>query len=302
MRNVLPRIGGQHPGLLLQRYHDGTRPEAKKPEERRAIFQRVRDAGNNADMQSVYVAAFEHWEANLPKDSTAHATVETASRLVVGLGAQNVLETGLTLHHTYGTPIIPGSALKGLAAHYCDQIWGEKHLADAAPHEYHKLLFGTTDDGGVITFHDAWIIPESLPTALQQDVMTPHHPDYQRDPDKDEAKWTNCAFELLCKALDDWGVGGKTSSGYGRFECLDPKAVKWAKIRVPGEPEQGEIVDAILLDAPKKGKPWRAKLAVLDLKGPVLPVEATPPDAVANKPIRLRVRVFESPRIEFEWT
>lgn len=35
-------------------------------------------------------------------------------RLVVGLGTDNVLETGITLHHLYGVPIIPGSALKGL--------------------------------------------------------------------------------------------------------------------------------------------------------------------------------------------
>jgi len=35
--------------------------------------------------------------------------------LVVGLGAESVLETSLTLHRIYGYPIIPGSALKGLA-------------------------------------------------------------------------------------------------------------------------------------------------------------------------------------------
>ena len=32
-------------------------------------------------------------------------------RLIVGLGGDNVLETGITLHHTYGVPIIPGSAM-----------------------------------------------------------------------------------------------------------------------------------------------------------------------------------------------
>ncbi len=36
-------------------------------------------------------------------------------RFVVGLGAAHVLETGITLHRIFGLPIIPGSALKGVA-------------------------------------------------------------------------------------------------------------------------------------------------------------------------------------------
>ena len=324
--------------MLLQRYHDGILARNNKPQARGEIFQRVREAENGPALRPVYAAAFARWEANLPKELAAQAILKTDGRLIIGLGAQNVLETGLTLHHTYGTPIIPGSALKGLANHYAHSVWGEENPGFKRKGEYHNLLFGTTEDGGVIAFHDAWILPESLPTALQKDVMTPHHPDYQRDPAKDNkfrpptdfdspnpvsflsvygmfllavswagpvhperAKWTNRAFELLCKALDEWGIGGKTSSGYGRLEYSDSKLVRWARIRVPGEPEKGEIVDAVLLDAPKPGKPWRAKLAALGLSGPIYPVDATPSDAVAGKLVRLRVSVFESPKIKFEW-
>ena len=32
--------------------------------------------------------------------------------------------------------------------------------------------------------------------------------------------WTNLAFTLLRQALQDWGVGGKTTSGYGRLVPL----------------------------------------------------------------------------------
>lgn len=35
-------------------------------------------------------------------------------RLVIGLGLPSPFETGLALHHLYGVPVIPGSALKGL--------------------------------------------------------------------------------------------------------------------------------------------------------------------------------------------
>jgi CRISPR-associated protein Cmr6 len=100
-------------------------------------------------------------------------------------------------------------------------------------------------------FHDAWITPESLAGSLKRDVMTPHHPQYymaSKDSDiaptdfddpnpvaylsvagafrvvvscdvegDDGGKWANLALKLVCEALDRWGVGGKTSSGYGRL-------------------------------------------------------------------------------------
>ena len=37
------------------------------------------------------------------------------SRLIIGLGGKGTLKMGITLHHLYGFPYIPGSALKGLA-------------------------------------------------------------------------------------------------------------------------------------------------------------------------------------------
>lgn len=40
--------------------------------------------------------------------------LRTETRLVVGLGADSVLETALTLHRIYGFPVIPATALKGL--------------------------------------------------------------------------------------------------------------------------------------------------------------------------------------------
>jgi len=52
-------------------------------------------------------------------------------RMVVGLGAENVHETSMTLHHIYGIPYIPGSALKGIArdaavADLCSEIENEQ--------------------------------------------------------------------------------------------------------------------------------------------------------------------------------
>lgn len=39
-------------------------------------------------------------------------------RMVIGLGGAQVLETSMTLHHIYGIPYIPGSAVKGITRHY----------------------------------------------------------------------------------------------------------------------------------------------------------------------------------------
>ncbi len=270
---------GQHAGLLLQRYLcENATGEDGNPEEKRAILQAAINATVNEEVRALYRIAFDRWSASLPSDP-APVDLATTGRLIVGLGSENVLETGIRLHHTYGMPIIPGSALKGLAAHYCDQLWGERHIeapsaearrfrgerredkqrnqrAESAG-EYHQLLFGITDDSGCITFHDAWYIPHSSPQPLVLDVMTPHHMDYNRDPKTDpkfraptdfdsptpvpflsvtgafrvavswhgptnvKAKsWMELARSLLHDALKDWGVGGKTTSGYGRMVDL----------------------------------------------------------------------------------
>ena len=118
--------------------------------------------------------------------------VSTVGRFVTGLGAASVLETGIRLHHTYGTPIIPGSGLKGLAAHYCHSVWGECDPEFSAsvpegkktrPGSHFHVLFGDLKAAGLIIFHDAWMLPDDLvgPSpnrGLVPDVMTPHHSKY----------------------------------------------------------------------------------------------------------------------------
>jgi CRISPR-associated protein Cmr6 len=272
MRTQLPQARQRldaHPGLLLQRYvahpADGsTAWQQAKPA--------IQDAARTATPCELYKAAFDRWKQSLPELTVADE-LQTLGRLIVGLGTENVLETGIRLHHTYGMPILPGLALKGLAAHYCDQVWGERDNSNpsddvvkfrgprkedrannrpAEPQgQYHKLLFGTTDDSGCIIFHDAWFVPDSESEPLKLDVMTPHHsgwnnvekPEPPTDFDspvpvpflsvsgkfhvavswcgpasnKAEA-WRDTAMDCLRAALFHWGIGGKTTSGYGRFD------------------------------------------------------------------------------------
>ena len=178
-----------HAGLLLASYlkHAGDKGEAK-----RLLLEEAILASRNT--REIYEKAFARWVQYTSGYEARNLKVR--GRLVIGLGTESVLETGLTLHHTYGTPILPGTGLKGLASHYCDKVWGAAKEGEEFRREikfveegknrtrcgkYYETLFGVTEDAGHIVFHDAWILPDSLsgPTrGLVMDVMTPHHGDY----------------------------------------------------------------------------------------------------------------------------
>lgn len=239
---------GSNAGLLRDRFLKvAVKDKKNHPDARRDLFEAMCLA--IAQSKETYAAAYYRQESAL-KNLKSKGLFSTDGRMVIGLGGENVLETGLTLNHTYGTPMIPGTALKGLAAHYCHQAWGAADEKFKLGGEHHQTIFGTTEDSGHIIFHDAWITPQSLDGSLQLDVMTPHHGEYYSDkngltpptdfedpnpvtflsvvgtfhvavscdvsgPDGDE--WAERIFGLLSDALREWGIGGKTNAGYGRL-------------------------------------------------------------------------------------
>jgi CRISPR-associated protein Cmr6 len=196
-------------------------------------------------------------------------------RLIVGLGASHPQETSMTLHHIFGIPYIPGSALKGASRHYMIWKFVDEHekkissLLDKSnfaelSKELNKALekeenltvsvgnisfkdlihiFGTQNRQGKIIFFDAYPIEE---IKLKIDIMNPHYPDYYTK-DKPPTDWQNPipikfltvedtkfrfylaakdkdqnllnhARKILNDALLNYGVGAKTSLGYGLFE------------------------------------------------------------------------------------
>ena len=215
---------------------------------------------------AVYQQAYQRWEKALKDVYGAQHwrhTYISDDRLAIGLGNASPLEVGLTLHHTYGVPFIPGSALKGLAAGYADAVWATTEPKwQEKTGEYHRFVFGDTKSAGCIDFLDAWIMPSSLnASTLQPDVMTPHHSTYYeatddtlasdwdspvpvpfvtvnkgvcfsfylgcavpaKDGNDSIAEWLEVTADLLCTALEHWGIGGKTSAGYGRMVQCDTK-------------------------------------------------------------------------------
>jgi len=345
---------GNHPGLVLQRYL----VRQSDPKERRKLLDAACEAARSNLLLAVYDEAYRRWERSFAGGRPFRSErLTTAGRLIVGLGSENVLETGLRLHHTYGVPIIPGSAMKGLAAYYCDEVWGQRHLGDETSQEnkrfrrkrsadevegqYHRLIFGTTEDGGIVTFHDAWIVPEVLGDgALRLDVMTPHHPEWQTNeapptdfdspvpvsflsvagtfdvrlswsgpadtpPEKAEA-WTDRALQILREALAEWGVGGKTSSGYGRLVpaqslagARQPSPAGPAKPKVL--PKPGDRVEAQLLEERTKKGGWRALHAPSGLSGPIQNSGDVPSDRKAGDTVELIVASATERGLDFRY-
>lgn len=201
-------------------------------------------------LPKVYSQFYERWEQMLTSADVTPQQRRTAmakGRMIIGLGDESVLETSITLHHTYGVPYIPGSALKGLAASYARQRLGPKWQKGQ---EAYNVVFGTSKEAGFVTFFDALLIVKPGEKVLQRDIITVHHPEYYQGngaapsdwdsptpipflsargtylialaaPDLDHKQtWINKTFAILRYALEEMGIGAKTSSGYGRMELV----------------------------------------------------------------------------------
>ncbi|VAW32273.1 CRISPR-associated RAMP Cmr6 [hydrothermal vent metagenome] len=187
-----------------------------------------------------YLRQFERWLETLYAMGIKPRLATVTGRLAIGLGNETVIETGATFHQTYGVPIIRGSALKGLASSYAHQQLQKTVWAKGT--DAHNTLFGTTSSAGFVTFFDA--LPQPDTWKLRPDVITVHHPDYYRGNGSPPADWDNptpisfltvtgnflialhasdapawaeVGYGILGKALQEMGIGAKTSSGYGRM-------------------------------------------------------------------------------------
>jgi len=153
-------------------------------------------AAGAASRSALYHHAFSRWLSVTQDEARfVHAAWATATRVLIGTSAANALETGAALHHTYGVPYLPGSALKGCARAYAVQ--------QGVQPDYLRVLFGAGPDAadhaadsegvaapslseaGCVVFHDAWWIPLLSQSdsscevgPLEREVITPHHVNY----------------------------------------------------------------------------------------------------------------------------
>ena len=231
----------ENAGLALDRYLLAQVGQGVNPH-RQQLYENVAGIG----VPQAYASAYTRWEKLLTRmPGMKTSVIKVTDRMIIGMGDAGVLETGVTLQQSYGTPYIPGSALKGLARHFLHAV-----LHQPLDGEQAKVLFGDTTTSGYITFYDAWFKPQSADgKPLCLDVITTHHPKYYQqrgeEPPSDfddpipvtfltatgdyllalagpTDKWTIFACDLLRQALEEAGVGGKTSSGYGRLTGPKP--------------------------------------------------------------------------------
>lgn len=228
-----------HCGLLLAKGL-ASFPEGDKAGETKAGH--IRAIADLA-VPDFYRLAFERWQRTTADEKRFAAfNLNLAGRLYIGVVRDNALETGVTVSHTYGMPLIPGSAVKGLcrasAGRWLDNVEACRWLFGNDPGEEE----GTAEVGGLI-FHDAWWVPKPGQKPFVAEIVTVHHSDYYGSeggaPATDfdspipapqiavrgsfrfviegQALWTRLARRLLEEGLQQHGIGGKRSSGYGRF-------------------------------------------------------------------------------------
>ncbi|WP_106768717.1 type III-B CRISPR module RAMP protein Cmr6 [Paenibacillus faecalis] len=198
-----------------------------------------------------YCKRMEQYYSSVSEVQQEQFAIQCESPLVIGQGQPSVLETFLTIHRIYGVPYIPGTALKGVASHYCHKYVGKEDARFREGGDYYNVLFGAKDQAALIHYHDAFPTSDTVGTALRVDVMTPHHHGYNentstlqapRDDDspvpihlltvkadfqvfltcdsehEKDTQWLLLARDMIIAAVEQEGLGGKTNSGYGRFQ------------------------------------------------------------------------------------
>ncbi|WP_187984687.1 type III-B CRISPR module RAMP protein Cmr6 [Vibrio metschnikovii] len=200
-----------------------------------------------------YNNTFNRWfDLTNDENRFSQTAMTLENRLLIGLTGNAALETSCSLSRNYGMPYIPGSSVKGVV-----RAWANQHLAGHS--DELEQLFGTADSeqpyrvSGLVTFHDAWWIPDpekKEPKPFVLDVVTTHHQAYyngnQAEPSDKDSPIPNhllavqgsflfvlegepAAIELcqtlLEKALADNGIGAKTAAGYGYFKENDQESL-----------------------------------------------------------------------------
>ncbi len=229
-----------HPGLLLQRglpEYDKNDKEAKTKYIKRVCERTASD---------FYVRTYKRWKkATKDTNRFRHVFLKLNTRLFIGLSGGGLLETGCAISHSHGMPYIPGSSIKGVVNAHVRERFGTQG------DDIREELFGAPGTkerpaglSGLITFHDAWWVPNSAKYPLVQEIVTSHHLDYYGKDGATPATdfdspvpnaqvavqgtflfvlegplaWLELAEQMLIDALSTRGAGAKTSAGYGLFE------------------------------------------------------------------------------------
>lgn len=237
----LPSHAFDHPGLALARYLEGQDDENK-------AVRNLHNAVKSSAAGKAYQTAYTRWERMAADAGFQLFREKLGGPLAVGLGNESVTEVGLTTHFTYGMPVIPGSAVKGLCRRGALLLQRQEKITQ----EQFLTIVGDTQGASFFTFWDAWYDPASVQgKPFHRDVITVHHPIYYGKKGKEgwptdfddpnpvpflvvkpgaqflfaiqapNESWGTFVRELIRWSLRHLGAGGKTNAGYGWFDVRD---------------------------------------------------------------------------------
>jgi len=268
----------KNPALIFGKFIPSTSQEKENKEKYlQLVVKEIRGLLLSTNLLKNLQERIEFWIKN-SGDNLEKVEAKTFWRLVIGLGASHPQETSMTLHHIYGIPYIPGSAIKGVTRHwavlkFAEEYWkllqsnqkNDKKFEDSIKRVAEGLensddlvievdgiafkdlieIFGTQKQQGKVIFFDAYPVGG---INLKIDIMNPHYPNYysegqpptdwqnpvpikfltvedtkfrfyltSRSIDDPHKELLSRTKRLLSEALKKYGVGAKTSLGYGIF-------------------------------------------------------------------------------------
>jgi len=189
---------GLHPALSYNSWAEVCYEDGKVPNDQRSPWlERIAAWSPPED----YQLFFKRWSDLLHSaEGPDPVELELQTPLLIGSGNGSAAEVGLTLHRTWGVPVIPGSALKGVARHYLEaQLRSQEQdrsraedseglKTELAGDQTEILIqaFGSADSPdspakqGLVCFMDALYVPSSGPgkKPYRIDVLTPHQRRY----------------------------------------------------------------------------------------------------------------------------
>jgi len=269
------------------------------------------------------------------------------SPFITGLGSGHPTETGMILDRNTGIPYLPASSIKGVLrlAYAVNNANGQTKVDSSVVARY----FGNdssaaNDKRGEVVFLDAY--PNAVP-ELKRDIMNPHYNNYYSGKnaqpietdspvpinfiavkegvcfvfryfflpvEKDSFNDTNVAEieKAFSTAFTLIGFGGKTTSGYGRFEVLDELKAKLTADRKELQQKQnsiaaskealevGKTYEARLVELNKKSK-WKAEIIQSGAVGTITNSDHIPADKKQDDTVKVIVRSKLSTGVNLEY-
>jgi CRISPR type III-B/RAMP module RAMP protein Cmr6 len=231
-------------------------PDIHEHEAKEKAINRM-ESGVSNEAFDLYRRAYNNWRKAWENSGNALCfEMSVRTPMVVGIGDQNIHEFGISLQHPWGTPFIPGTAVKGVtsmaARQSGDPNWRRNPNTADPDGKYAETVFGGINadrerTAGGIGFADAWWVPHDK-KPFQADIVNVHYQSYYRGgggwPDGVEAPvpvkfivikpetrflfvltgdigWCKIVKQIVRVAAEERGFGAKTRVGYGRMQYVE---------------------------------------------------------------------------------